>query len=127
MSSTSIFVQWDQVPLPYQNGVVLYYTVTYRLYYNGLFPQTVVVAAPTTQVTLTGLNQSTLYWISLSASTSKGRGPSTSIDIATGKNRDFPFISLLEFNGEENNNNEKGKESQYRKLKGEGANRHAIT
>ncbi|XP_015768418.1 PREDICTED: uncharacterized protein LOC107347066 isoform X3 [Acropora digitifera] len=85
-SSTSILVKWDQVPLPYQNGVILYYTVTYRLYYNGLFPQTVVVAAPTNQTTLTGLNQSTLYSIAVSASTSKGGGPFTYIYVATAKN-----------------------------------------
>ena len=121
MSSTSIFVQWDQVPLPYQNGVILYYTVTYRLYYNGLFPQTVVVAAPTTQVTLTGLNQSTHYSISLSASTSKGRGPSTYIYIDTGKNRDFPLISSLEFNGEKKETTTKKEKKtliQCRKPKG---------
>ncbi|XP_067037309.1 protein sidekick-2-like isoform X2 [Acropora muricata] len=82
-SSTSIFVQWEQVPAPYQNGVILNYTVTYYREYYSRFPQTVVVAAPTTQVTLTGLNQSTHYSISLSASTSKGRGPSTNIYIAT--------------------------------------------
>ena len=112
MSSSSISVQWDQVPLPYQNGVILYYTVTYVLYYNGIFPQTVVVAAPTTQVTLTGLNQGTLYSISLSASTSKGRGPSTNIYIATGKNRDFPLIYLLiGFQWRKEHNNEKGKEN----------------
>jgi len=86
MSSTSIFVQWDQVPLPYQNGVILNYTVTYGLYYNGLFPQTVVVAAPTTQTTLVGLNQSTFYSIAVSASTGKGGGPFTYIYIATAKN-----------------------------------------
>ncbi|XP_044172445.1 protein sidekick homolog [Acropora millepora] len=85
-SSTSILVQWDQVPLPYQNGVILYYTVTYVLYYNGLFPQTVVVAAPTNQTTLTGLNQSTLYSIAVSASTRKGGGPFTYIYVATAKN-----------------------------------------
>ena len=112
MSSTSIFVHWDQVPLPYQNGVILYYTVTYRLYSNVLFPQTVVVAAPTTQVTLTGLNQSSLYSIAVSASTSKGGGPSTYIYIATGKNSDFPFISSLEFNGEKKETTtKKGKEN----------------
>ncbi|XP_074612981.1 protein sidekick-2-like isoform X2 [Acropora palmata] len=86
ISSTSIFVQWDRVPLPYQNGVILYYTVTYRLYNNGLFPQTVVVAAPTTQTTLVGLNQSTFYSIAVSASTGKGGGPFTYIYIATAKN-----------------------------------------
>ena len=104
-TSTSIFVQWEQVPSPYQNGVILYYTVTYYRWYYSHFPRTVIVLAPTTQTTLTGLNHSTVYSISVSASTSKGDGPATYIDIATGRNSEFPF-SLLDIN-----NDEKGKEN----------------
>ena len=98
-SSTTIFVQWDQVPAAHQNGVILYYTITYSYYYNGFFPQTVVVDAPTTQTTLTGLFQGTFYSISLSASNSKGNGASYYIYIGTGNNSEFTF-SLLNFNGE---------------------------
>ena len=114
-SSTSIFLKWDQVPLSYQNGVILYYTITYyRTYYNR-FPQTVVVAAPTTQTTLTGLNQRTVYSITVSASTIKGVGPAAYIYIATGRNSDFPF-SLLDFNGETKLTIKKARKtlSQYR-------------
>ena len=126
-SSTSILVQWDQVPLPYQNGVILHYTVTYRLYYNGLFPQTVIVAAPTNQTTLTGLNQSTLYSIAVSASTRKGGGPFTYIYIATGKKNEFPS-SLLDLETEITTmKKEKKTLSQYRKTKEEWANIQAIT
>ncbi|XP_074612974.1 uncharacterized protein LOC141871838 isoform X2 [Acropora palmata] len=82
-NSTSIFVQWDQVPSQYQNGFILYYTVTYYRNYYSRIPQTVVVIAPTTQATLTGLNHSTLYLISVSASTIKGNGYSSQIHIAT--------------------------------------------
>ena len=96
-SSTSISLQWDQVPPQYQNGVILYYTVTYYKTYYSLIPQTVVVIAPKAQTTLTGLNQGTFYSITVSASTSKGRGPSKHIYIPTSKNSDFPF-SLLDFN-----------------------------
>ena len=104
-SSTSIFLQWDQVPSPNQNGVILYYTVTYYRAHYSRFQQTVIVAAPTTQTTLIGLNQRTLYSISVSASTSKGRGPSTYIDIVTGKNSEFPS-SLLDFKGKNESNND---------------------
>ena len=83
-SSTSIFVQWDQVPSQYQNGVILYYTVTYYRLHYAFIPKTVIVVAPTTQTTLTGLNQGTLYAISVSASTIKGDGDSSHIYIATG-------------------------------------------
>ena len=89
MSSSSIFVQWDQVPPQYQNGVILYYTVTYYRRHYSSFPQRVVVAAPTTQTTLTGLNQGALYSISVSASNIRGDGPVASISIGTGKNTEF--------------------------------------
>ena len=79
--------------------MILHYTVTYYSWYYGRFLQTVIVLAPTTQTTLTGLNQSTIYSISVSASTSKGDGPAAYITIATGKNTEFLF-SLLDFNGE---------------------------
>ena len=107
-TSTSIFVQWEQVPSPYQNGVILYYTVTYYRWYYSRFPRTVIVLAPTTQTTLTGLNHSTVYSISVSASTSKGYGPAAYINIATGRNTEFLF-SLLDLNGETKITMKKGK------------------
>lgn len=72
-SSTSIFVHWDQVPTEHQNGAILYYTVTYIALPKGL-RQTVIVAAPAHQTTLTGLNKYTNYSISVFASTIKGAG-----------------------------------------------------
>ena len=111
MSSSSIFVQWDQVLSQYQNGVILYYTVTYyRRHYSSSFPQRVVVAAPTTQTTLTGLNQGALYSISVSASNIRGDGPAASTSIATGKNTEFPY-SLLDFDGGTKITMKKGKKT----------------
>ena len=72
-SSTSIYVQWSNVPAADQNGVILSYTVTYVALRDGI-PQTKVVSAPTTQVTLTGLNEYTNYSITVFASTIKGNG-----------------------------------------------------
>ena len=97
--------------------------------YYSRFPQTVVVAAPTTQVTLTDLSEGTLYSISLSASTRKGRGLSTYISIATGKNSEFP-VSLLGVSEEKRTTTTKKEKKtliQYRKPIGEGAKDHAIT
>ena len=86
-----------------------------------------VVAAPTNQTTLTGLNQSTLYSIAVSASTSKGGGPFTYIYIATGKNNEFPS-SLLDLETEITTMKKEEKTlSQYRKTKEEWANVQAIT
>ena len=72
-SSTSILVQWGNVPVLGQNGIVLSYTVTYKALPDGSL-QSKVVMAPTTQVTLTGLNEYTNYSITVFASTVKGDG-----------------------------------------------------
>ena len=72
-SSTSIFVQWDVVPAADQNGEITKYTVTYKALPDGS-PQTKEVSAPTTEVTLTGLNEYTNYSITVFASTVKGAG-----------------------------------------------------
>ena len=72
-SSTSVLVQWNNVPAADINGVILSYTVTYEALPDGS-PQTKVVSAPTTLVTLTGLNEYTNYSITVFASTIKGNG-----------------------------------------------------
>ena len=72
-SSTSILVQWGNVPVLGQNGIVLSYTVTYKALPDGS-PQTKVVSAPTTQATLMGLNEYTNYSITVFAATVKGGG-----------------------------------------------------
>ena len=72
-TSTSIFVQWGDVPAAHQNGVILSYTVSYKAIHSNN-PQTKVVNAPTKQATLTGLNKYTNYSITVFASTAKGGG-----------------------------------------------------
>ena len=72
-SSTSILVQWGDVPSADQNGVILSYTVTYKALPDGS-PQTKVVSSPTTEVTLTDLNEYTNYSITVFASTIRGGG-----------------------------------------------------
>ena len=72
-SSTSILVQWGDVPAADQNGIILSYTVTYKALPGGA-PKAEVVIAPTTETTLTGLNEYTNYSITVFASTVKGDG-----------------------------------------------------
>ena len=72
-SSTSIFVQWSNVPATDQNGALLSYTVICKGLPDGS-PTTKVVSAPTTNVTLTGLNEYTNYSITVFASTVKEDG-----------------------------------------------------
>ena len=73
ISSTSIWVDWETVPVGYQNGIILTYTVTYRALPAGIL-QTAKVRAPSTQVTLRGLKKYTNYSIFVFASTAKGDG-----------------------------------------------------
>ena len=72
-SSTSILVQWGDVPSADQNGIILSYTVGYTALPGGS-EQTKVVNAPANETTLTGLNEFTNYSITVLASTSKGGG-----------------------------------------------------
>ena len=72
-SSTGILIQWSDVPAADQNGIILSYTVTYKALPGGT-PKTEVVIAPTTEVTLTDLNEFTNYSITVFASTVKGAG-----------------------------------------------------
>ena len=93
-SSTSILVEWDQLPEEDQNGFILSCTVTYRALPNGP-TKTKNVTANSNQTTLTGLNKYTNYSITVFASTSKGGGnQSTPIVVIT--DEDSKFV-LTEF------------------------------
>ena len=59
-SSTSIWVDWDAVPIADQNGIILTYTVTYSSL-PGAISQTAVINASSTHVTLKGLKKYTNY------------------------------------------------------------------
>ena len=89
-SSTSIVVQWGEVPVADQNGIIRSYTVAYKALPFGS-PQTEVVNAPTRQATLTGLNEYTNYSIAVFASTAKGDGNvSNPIIVITDEDSKFP-------------------------------------
>ena len=90
-SSTSILVQWDNVPSDAQNGIILRYTVYYKVSTNGSV-QSVIVSSPSTQVTLTGLKKYTNYSIWVLASTVKGKGnASVPIIVSTDEDSKFPL------------------------------------
>ena len=72
-TSTTIFVQWNEVPANNQNGIIVNYTVTYTELPNGS-PTAEVVIAPKRNITLVQLNKFTNYSITVFASTSKGGG-----------------------------------------------------
>ena len=71
-TSTSIFVQWDEVPTDNQNGIIVNYTVTYTELPDGTPTDEVVVTAPKRNATLTTLIKFTNYSMTMFASTAKG-------------------------------------------------------
>ena len=73
LSSTSILVQWYEVPDSDKNGIILSYTVNYKAS-EGNLQQSQVVNASTREVTLIGLDKNTAYKIEMFANTSKGGG-----------------------------------------------------
>ena len=74
-SSTSITVQWGEVPCIHQNGVITGYSVQYRVVGSGDTPQTMPVdGADTTQTTIGDLMSSTTYSIQVAAVNSEGTG-----------------------------------------------------
>ena len=81
-SSFSIRVDWHTVPVADQNGIILTYTVTYKVLPSGS-PQRAVVSAPTTQVSLTGLMKYRSYRITVFASNAQGNGPASQPIIVT--------------------------------------------
>lgn len=91
-SSTSILVQWGDVPSAAQNGIILRYTVTYTSLPGGS-TRTKVVNSPTTKAILTGLDKYTNYSITVFASTSKGDGNvSEPIVVVTDESSKFIFV-----------------------------------
>ena len=82
LNVTSVLVQWRNVPVSDQNGIILSYTVTYTALPDGN-PQTQAVNAPTTETIMAGLNENTNYSISVFASTVKGDGNISSPIIVT--------------------------------------------
>lgn len=90
-SSTSILVQWGDVPPADQNGIILNYTVNYAALPNGTSINE-VVHATAKETTLTGLNEYTNYSITVFASTSKGGGNvSKPIIVITDEDGKLPF------------------------------------
>ena len=66
-------MDWDNVSVTDQNGIILTYTVTYIALPDET-PQSKVLIAPTTQANLTGLTKYRNYSITVFSSTAKGDG-----------------------------------------------------
>ena len=86
-SSTSILVEWDNVPAYDQNGIITSYNITYRSQteeHNGF-----AIAGPNDlQKNLTNLREYVDYEITVLASTFKGDGPDSSLAIVVRTDQD---------------------------------------
>ena len=98
-SSTSIWVDWDIVPVADQNGIVLTYTVTYMVLPDKT-PQSIVLIAAITQANLTGLMKYRNYSITVFASAAKGDGNvSEPIIVITDEDSKFSIVLRFIFKG----------------------------
>ena len=91
LSSTSILVQWGEVPDTDKNGIILSYTVNYQATAEGNPQQKQVVNASTREVTLTRLKKNTGYKIEVFANTSKGGGKKSEPPITVHTNEDSKY------------------------------------
>ena len=96
VSSTSISVSWDQVPVEQENGIITGYTITYQSQtenHNGIVP-----ADPSErQKTIPGLKEYVDYNIRVFASTVKGDGPPSSPVLVVRTDQDSKYFFLTRF------------------------------
>ena len=75
-SSTSILVEWDDVPAYDQNGIIMSYNITYQSLTENHSNST-TVDYPAGRVTLSDLKEFVNYSITVFASTKIGDGPAS--------------------------------------------------
>ena len=92
-SSTSILVEWDEVPADQQNGIITGYTITYHSQTendNG----NVQVNGSVGQTDLKNLKEYVNYSITVFASTVKGNGPASDpLVVITDQDSKQTFVS----------------------------------
>ena len=76
-SSTSILVEWAEVPKEKRHGIIQYYTVIWKRVQGAGPQETRNVDAPVQQFELTNLAKYTEYSIQVLAATRIGKGPAS--------------------------------------------------
>ena len=76
-SSTSILVEWDEVPANQQNGIITGYTVTYHSQTENDSGNVQVNGSQVRETDLKNLKEYVNYNITVFASTVKGDGPAS--------------------------------------------------
>ena len=79
-TTSSITVQWEEVPCLHRNGEITGYTVVARTSGEN---DRVVDVYDVREVIMSGLNRNTQYIVYVTASNGAGTGPASSIDIKT--------------------------------------------
>ena len=74
-SSTSILVEWDEVPADQQNGIITGYTITYESQTENQNGDVQVNGSQVRETDLKNLKEYVNYNITVFASTVKGNGP----------------------------------------------------
>ncbi|XP_022810550.1 protein sidekick-1-like isoform X2 [Stylophora pistillata] len=97
-SSTSILVEWDDVPAFEQNGIITGYTIFYRSQTEG-HDGSAQAGPDNRQKKLTDLRKYVNYNITIRASTSKGDGPESSPAIVVRTDQDKPSAAPLNVRG----------------------------
>lgn len=87
-SSTSLLVQWEEVPLGYRNGIIRSYSVQYAQMDKASPAITKDVGADTFSLVIPGLKKFHYYNISIWANTSIGSGSRS------------PFLEMTDQDGE---------------------------
>lgn len=83
LSSTSIFVTWEPLPLINRNGDIMYIVTSSPLDNFGGTYQDTVLYVNNTNLTITELEESVAFNISVGAFTSVGVGPRSSVQATT--------------------------------------------
>ena len=76
-SSTSILVEWDEVPADQQNGIITGYTITYHSQTENDSGNVQVNGSQVRETDLKNLKEYVNYNITVFASTVKGDGPAS--------------------------------------------------
>jgi len=92
LNSTAVFLSWSSPTLPY--GIIISYTITYSASSNDT--QDIRLAGnETTNYTVQGLNEDTIYRFAVYASTRIGAGPSDEVTARTDEYCKLQYSKVL--------------------------------
>lgn len=83
LSSTSLYVQWDPIPLEYRNGKILRYKLEMIAEEQSRKRHKVKKYTQGTSLTLWGLQKYSKYEVTVSGITRRGQGPTQSTVVQT--------------------------------------------